>query len=77
MWHWERSVFVDCLSLHIPNRTFRLRRRIPLSFVKRAAEFRDKLALYNATAILTGGSLLGKLTHTKTAAAFFVQCDGT
>ncbi|KAH7721745.1 Fukutin [Aphelenchoides avenae] len=59
-WHWDRSLFVDCLSLHIPNRKFRLRRVIPLSFVKRAAEFRDKLARYGATAILTGGSLLGR-----------------
>lgn len=61
-WHWDRSLFVDCLSLHIPNRKFRLRRVIPLSFVKRAAEFRDKLARYGATAILTGGSLLGTST---------------
>lgn len=67
LWMWARGRFMPCKPRKVVGRNGTDARYIPLSFVDEVAKIRDMLIAHNATALLSGGSLLGTQDHAQLA----------
>ncbi|KAH7676111.1 Fukutin, partial [Aphelenchoides avenae] len=59
LWQWKRGRFQECNPVPVGNREENITRFLPLSYINRAAEFRNLCNEFNVTCFIFGGSLLG------------------